>query len=121
MRRSLVVAALAGLSACVSGVENNISSGKSVATLTTDEVIADQVSCLDVQMSRSGFRYDIKTTDSGWELTTYVFGGPVVGWFPKSKAIRKESTIDYFMDAADFGIDAYGVRSVVVPILKSCS
>ena len=120
MRISFIVDSLAVLSACTSGVQRNIESSQPAASFSTTRNVADQIACMDSEVARLPYRYSIDETEQGWELTISVWGGAAFGWVTKSKAIRTGQRIEYFMDAADLGMDAFGVKSAMLPILEKC-
>ncbi len=121
MQFSLKIAGFVFLAGCTAGVQSNIEGGSPSDVLATRADAAEQIDCIDDQMAHTSFQYSVVASASGWDLTVLVFGGPVVGWFPKASAVRSGQTINYYMDAADFNLDAFGVRSVVLPILQDCA
>jgi hypothetical protein len=121
MRHSLaILASLTIATGCTSGVASNVSKDNVTFSQSTFRPIGDQTACLDAEMSRSSFRYELNQTPNGWDLSVLIYGGPVVGWFPKARAIRTDQTIDYYSDVGDFGIDVQGIRTTVVDAISRC-
>jgi hypothetical protein len=119
--RWIIIASAVLLTACTEGVQQNVDADTVATSVPTNRAVIEQQACVDKQMARLPFRYDLQATKEGWKLTALVFGGPVIGWFPKAQAIRKADRIDYYMDSADLGMDAFGVRSAIIPVIEDCA
>jgi hypothetical protein len=98
-----------------------VTAGKVTVSIQSAQSVDVQRTCLDENLARLPFRYEIETKNDGWETNIYVFGGPAVGWFQKARVVRTGNKIDYYMDAADLGFDAFGVRSAVWPVVEECA
>ena len=107
------------LSAC--GPNTLVKWNNSGFNLDTNKDVAQQINCIDKNMMRSGLKFSIAETNTGWELLTSQYTGALTGWTASSKIIRSDQNVQYYGLAGNFGLDAAGIRQIVWPIVNSCS
>lgn len=109
------------ITACTTGVEHNVNSGNAAHVVQSRSSLTTSLTCFEKEAARLPFRYGVEKTSDNWIVKFQVFGGTAVGWFDKGIVVNDGSNISFYADAADIGIDAFGLKDAVIPIMKTCS